>query len=191
MKITCLLAIVLFACLFLGCSQSDKQVEAAKEDTPAPLKDESEGGIIRKMDSKRFDNNEMVDALYDDIIKKDSALHQLEDQIQWFDKARLDSLSAYNNYYNKSESYYSSANTRLENIKDTVLKERLKVLIAGSEDRLEKKVSVFSNLINGIDKESSTISDYHNTLKLVATLSVIEQYQNKNLPPIKSVKSLF
>ena len=185
-----LLPVILLCAFFLGCSHESEKAATGKAEVPEPLKDKSSAELLVKSDTKRFSDGSLVDELYNDLAEKQPELQTLESQMKEFYAARTDSVEAYDNYHAKSDSYYSSANSLLLSIKDSVLKQRLVLLLDASKDKFQKKTSRFSVLIANTDKESRIMEDYHQALKLVATLPVVETYQDKNMPNIKPVQKL-
>lgn len=185
-----LLPALLFCIFCLGCGHESEKAGADKPDIPEPLQDKSSAELLVKSDVRRFADGSLVDELYSDLAEKRPELQTLESQLKWLNAASVDSVTAFDRYYEKSASYYSSANYVLESIKDSVLKQRLSLLLEASKNNLQKKTSRFSVLIASAEHESHVIEDYHQALKLVATLPVIEIYQDKNMPSIKPVKKL-
>lgn len=172
MRKTALLTTLLIIVLFSACnSNTDSSSKKAKTDIPEPL-DESKGDVLS---FKRYDRGNLVDAIYLDLVKRTPELQDLENQLDDFNANKADSLAAYYKYKAKVEDYYSSANQNLENIKDTVLKARLKVLLGAGKNRYIKKADGFESMINNINHEEFVMRDYHETLKLVATLPVMEK----------------
>ena len=53
-----------------------------------------------------------------------------------FGDGHEDSLSTFNKYNSKSTNYYSSAVKALDEIKDSVIKQRLKLLLANSQKKM-------------------------------------------------------
>lgn len=187
MRSTALLSALVIVVSFSACNQTvkDKTV-AEKAELPEPL-NESKGDVSS---FKRYASGNMVNAIYIDLVKKTPDLQNLENQLEQFDGSKSDSLAAFNNYAAKVESYYSSADQNLERIDDTVLKERLKTLLAAEKGKYAAKANKYETLIKDIDKENIVMKDYYETLKIVATLPVIVKYQNNNLPDLKSIKAV-
>ncbi|RYU91151.1 hypothetical protein EWM62_04205 [Mucilaginibacter terrigena] len=177
-----LLVIILSACN----PKADSPAKQSKTDIPEPL--EESGGDV--LSFKRYASDNMVNAIYLDLVKKTSDLQSLEAQLGKFNEGKPDSLVAFNNYAAKVESYYSSANQNLERIEDPILKERLKTLLAAEKGKYALKANEFEILIKDIDSQNFAIKDYYETLKIVATLPVIVKYQNNNIPDVKRVKAV-
>lgn len=185
MKATALLSILLIILFFSACNSTPSKDIAPKTDVPEPLKDEKSDFSLKRMPS-----GSLMDEIYDDLAKKDPQLQRLEEQLTHFNGGIADSLKAFNNYAAKSDGYYFSANESLTAIKDTVLRAQLSALIADSKLKYMDKISRFASLKAHIDSNQIKIGDYHAVLKIVATLPVIEKYQDKNMPDITSTANL-
>ncbi|MES2266227.1 MAG: hypothetical protein V4520_05685 [Bacteroidota bacterium] len=188
MRVTALLSLLVLLVSISACKQKGKAKDVTeKTELPESL-DEPKGDVLS---FKRYSSGgNLVDAIYFDLVKKTPNLERLEAQLEKFNVDKADSLAAFNNYAGKVESYYNSANQNLEHIEDTVLKERLKVLLAAERGRYKSKANKFETLIKDIDNENLVIKDYYETLKIVATLPVIVKYQNNNIPDIRSIKAV-
>lgn len=183
-QITLLLLSIIFIC---SCKQSPvKNQVAAKPDIPKPLQDDSKDfSLISKSRGE-----DLMHAIYDDLVKKSPELQKLEDQKIHFQEGRADSVKAFNNYDSKSGNYYSDAIGALSQVKDSILKQRLRLLLTNSQKKYAIKTSKFALLLKSIDDDELSRADYDMTLKVAATLSVVEDYQDKSLPDIKSVKAI-
>ena len=179
-------ALVLFAICF-SCNRSPSIHSPAKQpETPKPLQDDSKDVSIL---SKRTPDD-LLGSIYSDLVEKNADLKALEDQRKHFNEGREDSLQAFNNYDSKSNNYYRSAFETLDRIKDTVIKQRLRVLLVNSQKKYADKISKYTSLINKMHNEDTSTSNYYLTLQLAATLPVIEDYQDKHLADGKSVEAI-
>jgi hypothetical protein len=188
MKAITLLSIALIAIFCSACDHNPtKNTESPKTETPEPLKDDYSAGSIKKVYSR---GGSLMDDIYADLVKKRPELQNLETGLQQFYAGMPDSLEVFNKYAVKSGNYYDSANGALSDIKDTVLRARLRLLIASSNSKYMGKIKKFSTLMKDIDSNRMVINDYHLALKIAVTMPVIENYQDKNMPDSKSVESL-
>ncbi len=188
MKSTALFPIVAAVVLGIGCKQQPAKDSATPEtEIPEPLKDEkSSSGFISKFKPRES----MMEEIYSDLEKKDSVLQKLEIELQHFHAGMPDSLKRFDGYSAKSIAYYSSANESLKTLKDTVLRDELKAVLADSKSEYMGKISRFTNLQAHIDSNQVKIEDYHTVLKVVATLPIIEKYQDDGMPDITSTANL-
>ncbi len=187
MKSTALSLLIITVLFCSACNSKPDRAQAKPNEVPEPLKDESSDLSVI---SKGMRGNSLIDLIYNDLLEKNSQLNKLEDELTMFNDAKRDSLKTFYNYNNKSDSYYSSAGNELSNIKDTVLKARLILLLANSKHKYEHNISSFSKLIRDIDSNSVVIDDYRKTLEIVTTLPVIEKYQLEHMPDIKTAADM-
>jgi hypothetical protein len=181
---TLLLALLFFA--FASCNHAPSKNTDQQTATPKPLQDDN----IDDSSIKSSRGANLLSDIYNDQVKKQPELQNLENLMDHFHEGMPDSLKNFQGYDNKSTLYYRSANDALLNMGDTVLRERLRALINESKHKYLDTVKRFSVLMAHIDSNKIKIGDYHTLLKIVTTLPVIENYQYKNLPDIKSVANL-
>jgi len=72
----------------------------------------------------------------------------------------------------------------------TVLKQRLRMILEESRKNYGGKTATLKSLKKKIELDQLGMPDYYLTLKIAATLPVIEQYQDDNLPDGKSIVAL-
>jgi hypothetical protein len=186
MKATALISTLLILLFFSACNSSpSKDTSTSKNEVPEALGDETSGFGLKKMS-----RGSLMDDIYAELAKKDPELQNLEEQLIHFNGGIADSLKAFDDYDAKSDSYYFSANESLTAIKDTILRAQLSALIVESKLKYVDKISRFTSLKAHIDSNQIKIGDYHAVLKIVATLPVIEKYQDKNMPDIISTANL-
>jgi len=178
---TCLL-VVFYSCNKVQPVHHNPQ----KVETPKPLQDDNkEISFI----SKRSADDLMRD-IYADLADKNADLKKLEDMRSHFNDGHEDSLAAFKKYDYKSDNYYGSATRALNEVKDSVIKQRLRLLLANSQKKYAGKISKYSSLIDQMLNDDESTKDYYVTLQIAATLPVIEDYQDKHLSDGKAVESI-
>lgn len=177
MRISILLLLGLLSCT------SKPQREKPKQQTPAALNDERSYSAPTK--TKRGEEGNLVARLYDELAEKDSALQRLENNIQDLQNSQSDSAAQIWNFKSKMENYYTSTDYALKDIRDSVLREKMKILITRNMERYNSRMEKNNELLKTIDNKNIRISDLHVALKITQTLPVIEKYQKQNLPATK------
>jgi uncharacterized coiled-coil protein SlyX len=124
--------------------------------------------------------NDLIEDLFQELVDKSPELKNLENELKEL-KTR-DTNDIFYNYDEKSEDYYASANRHINSIQDSVMKQKILNLITKSEEKYSDQKSDLENLTKTINQKKMEIKDYHNTLKIVLTIPLIEQYQKKHLP---------
>lgn|GEM_PF-349184 len=183
-----LMAFIALTVLISSCWHSDHQASHAEQhEIPTPLQNDNK--YFSLLDKRSGDEN-LVEAIYADLVKKDSDLQTFENKLAHFNAGKVDSLAAFYDYERKSGNYYSSADRILMQIKDSVLRQRLRLILSESHKHYDGQEAKFRSLANRIESDQQTFSDYYYTLKIAATLPVIANYQNNNIPDFKRIKSI-
>lgn len=169
---------------FFSCNDNSRTESKPNQETPKALDNtESSYAII----SKRGSYEDMVESLYSELSEKIPELSQLEDKIENLRRSKGDSMGTFNQYNQKNQAYFSSVNGHIEQIKDAVLRDKMKALIADNLLKYNLKVSPHLDLLKAIKAKSVTLNDLQSVLKITRTLPLIEKYQKENLPSTKSI----
>ena len=182
MKTKILVPIILMWILF-SCNNSHKQ-EIPKQETPKALEDKNSS--VEILSKRGYDD--LVESLYNELISKDVDLKKLEDNIEELRRSKGDSISSFNKFNEKNESYFNSANRHCEDIKDTSLRDKMRILIAKNLTKYNSLILRHSELLKIIETKELTIADLHNILKIVKTLPLIDKYQRDNVPSTNSIE---
>jgi hypothetical protein len=169
--------------LLVSCNYDRKQAEPTPA-VPKALEDKSSS--FELVSKRGYDD--LVENLYNDLADKDVELKKLEDKIDELDKSRYDSTSVFNKFNEKSQSYFSSADRHAAEIKDSLLRDKMRTLLENNLARYNSSVIKHNDLLKVIEARGLTISDLHTVLKIVKTLPLIEKYQKDNLPGTKSLE---
>ena len=177
------------AILFIAIASCNNNRQPVAESTPQQIpkafKEESSSLI-----SKRSYEGDVIEELYNELLEKDKTLSALEDGIEKIKDNSKDSASAFNTFDSRNISFYSSATGHLGTIKDSVLKERIKLLVDNSLTQYKAKIAIHNNLLSSINSKDITLDDLHFVLKLTKTLAVMEKYQSDNLPSAKPLEEI-
>ena len=156
----------------------------SKQETPKALQDKSSSlDIVSKRGS-----DDLVESLYNEFADKTPELKRLDDMIDNLTKSKNDSTELFDNYNSKNQLYFQSANRHVEVIKDSLLRDKMKRLIALSLTTYNASILQHNNIINSIETKSLTLADLHTVLKIARTLPIIERYQSENLPITKPLE---
>lgn len=124
--------------------------------------------------------NDLMEDLFQELVEKSSELKNLENDLK--DLKTSDTTNIFDNYNEKSEDYYASAKRHINMIRDSVMKQKILNLIRKSDEKYSIQKSDLQNLVKTIDQKKMEIKDYHNALKIVLTIPLIEEYQKQHLP---------
>jgi hypothetical protein len=138
--------------------------------------------------SKSRWSDDLVESLYGELVDKTPELSQLEDKIENLRKSKGDSAESFNQYNQNNQAYFGAVNSHIEQIKDTVLRDKMKTFITANLSKYNEKVSPHLALLKAIEYKNVSLNDLHSVLKITRTLPLIEKYQRDNLPTTKSIK---
>jgi len=180
-----LLAIIL---IISSISCRNNQIHEEKTEipvTPEPLQDS-------KLDLESYGrkSSDLVEELYSDLLENFPELMQLEKDIENIDSKPETIKEQLSVFDNKSERYYHSAEFKLSQISDSLLRLRIQSIIEKSKNKYEGHLKEINDLVTTIDKNSKTIDEHHLILKILLTLPIIEKYQKDNFPSSKEYKEL-
>ena len=166
-----------------SCVHSPKPNTREKDVAKALTQQDGSSSIISK-----WGRGDLVENLYSELSDKTPALRDLEFKIDAIQKSKIDSMASFNEFNGKSNAYYTSASNHLEQITDSVLREKIRGLIAGSLNKYNAGIQPYSELLNSIDQKTIKLNDLHTILKITKTLPLIEEYQTANRPDIRPLK---
>jgi len=187
MKTNALLFCLLVIVFCSACNRkSPSNNNSAKTEIPEPLQDDDGSIGLKKMSR----DASLMQGIYADQVTKRPDLQKLENQLEHFNEGMPDSLAAFNKYAQTCNRYYDSANGALREMKDTVLRDRLRSILAESKHKYEQKTNRFSVLMKDIDSNQTAFTNYYTALKIAVSLPLIENYQDKNQPGTQPVEAL-
>jgi len=181
------LLLTVFTLILFACNQNKPAVQPQAQ-IPKAL-EEKESSDFSLMSKSRIYNN-LAEDLYNEIIKTDEALNQLETDFDAIDQQATDSLKTYASYTDKNNQYYISAKEYVASITDSSLKKQMQELLKNSETNFNKRISSHEQLINKKEELASHLKNLHTVLMLSVTLPVMENYQREKLPAIKPLHSI-
>ncbi|WP_343608636.1 hypothetical protein [Chryseobacterium oranimense] len=162
----------------LSCKQNESGnaavAENAVDDTDSSLKGSFESGR----------NENMIDKIYSELIKKDKKLKELDEKLVKLNEENRKVLATYEDILYKSESFYQDAHFQATNVKDSLLKQQLEKEIKISSDNYNQKISKVKELINKVNTNNDHITNLYTAFKIRKALPEIEKYQNAH--PMKT-----
>lgn len=173
----------ILAVTFVSCENKRIQ-DLSKKEAPAALEEKSAAEEIMSMRGR----GDLVDRLYEELVERDVVLKRLEVQIEELNDSKRDSIESFDKFDGKVKAYFSASERYVSEIKDSLLRNKVKLLLANNLKNYNSQMAKQNELIKVIAEREMTISDLHNALKIVKTLPLIEKYQKDNLPGIKPLE---
>ncbi|SFO46603.1 hypothetical protein SAMN05428949_5266 [Chitinophaga sp. YR627] len=173
----------LFVLVLAACNSKRVQMKPQPE-TPKALEDKSSYEFI----SKGRGYSDMVDDLYKELVSKDTRLQELDVRMDELNSSESDSTESFDKFDRKVRSYFSAVDMNIAAIKDSLLRERMKLLIVSNQTKYKAQIAGHKELLNTIERNKAVMADLYVVLKIVRTLPLIEKYQKDNLPSTKSIE---
>ena len=124
----------------------------------------------------------VLDLLYLELKEQRPELIALEKQIEEVDQAKEKTLGDYKKYNSKNEQYYLTANQHLSNIKDSLLRNSVELLLNKSQYAYDQENAAMSLAVAQLENRSANLHDHQEALKIILTMNLMEKYQKKQLP---------
>lgn len=178
---------LLFVCLLTFISCNDKKNDPPQNNVPEALQDNNKKpGIVSYSKRGRGD---LVDELYKEKLESTPELLAIDRLYHNLSEKKPDSLEEFNNYSQKNDEYYKSADFHLKGIKDSLLKKEIEIIFKNSLNRFNAKSARLAALKDALIRAELSADDRYVAMKLLITLNMIETYQG-NLPSSKPIESV-
>lgn len=172
---------------FLSCNTRTKQNKTGHSSVPQALQDNKTLEIANL--SKRGPDD-LVEELYKEKLSTSPALKDLENKIQTLYRSKADSVKAFHDYDGKNRQYYSSAFVYINQVNDSSLRTMLQNALQESKRMYQARIEKLNALDSLLRLKISTAGDKHIAVKLYVTLTIMEKYQQENLPPGKPLQAI-
>jgi len=167
----------------LSCSEN-KSRQAPTVENAVDNAESSVSGAIKK--NTRYSSREgnLVHEIYQELIKNDKALQDLDKRITVINQETEDAMTEYDDVIQKSETYYNDATALSNSVTDSVTKKQIEKEIKASSEKYDIKTQTIRDLIVKIKANRTTVHDQYLVFKIRKTLPEIEKYQNAH--PLKT-----
>lgn len=143
-----------------------------------------EPGIVDKMDtySGRSGGEDLVDALFEDVLESDTALMRLLNDIAAQQEAHADSIRDWENFEHKNVSYYEDAAQHAERISDTTARAKLLARLKESIQRYDASAGSARHLDSTYRSRTIVLNNLEELVRIQRTLEMMERYQKERRP---------
>lgn len=179
--------LVIISFIVLSCNQSTKN-DAPKPETPKALQEKNSTAELYSK-SRGYDSD-LVESLYSELTEKDPELQNLEKMIIELNDQKEDSAKTFNAFHNKNTQYYQSGDHHVLQIKDSILRQKIKAILDNSLSAYNNKVQHHKDLLEILLTKDAYLDDMHTALKIVKTLPVMHKYQKESFPSPKSIEGV-
>lgn len=164
----------------LSCTENNRQAPIV--DNAVDNAESSVSSSIKKNTYSREGN--LVHEIYQELIKNDKALQDLDKRIAVISKETEDAINEYDDVIQKSETYYNDAMALSNLVTDSVTKKQIEKEIKASSEKYDIKTQSIRDLITKIKTNRTTVHDQYLIFKIRKTLPEIEKYQKAH--PLKT-----
>jgi hypothetical protein len=172
--------------LFLISCNGGKHDNPQQATTPEAFKEPT-----YEISSLRKKSDDLVEELYHELMEKTPELKQLDAEINDLYTGKITICDGFNDFDDKSKDYYNTVlNQKLASIRDSGLKQKIRLLITKSQDKYADKTAELNKLLETINANDVALKDYYLAFKIAKTIAVLEKYQADNLPNSKGFKDL-
>lgn len=163
-----------------SCTENNRQTPIV--DNAVDNAESSVSSSIKKNTYSREGN--LVHEIYQELIKNDKALQDLDKRIAVISKETEDAINEYDDVIQKSETYYNDAMALSNSVTDSVTKKQIEKEIKASSEKYDIKTQTIRDLITKIKTNRTTVHDQYLIFKIRKTLPEIEKYQKAH--PLKT-----
>lgn len=132
--------------------------------------------------SGRGSSRDLVEALFDDVLKSDTALRHVFTDIEAQHRDHGDSTQRWADFEQKNGQYYSDAGRHSERMVDTLMRASQKESLHASEARYVASVLSARRLDSAYRAAQAKVSDLEELVKIQRTLGLMERYQKEQRP---------
>lgn len=147
-----------------------------------------EPGVLRDLKGvetsySRYDGDgDLVEALFVDVLKQDSALATLMRDLEEGQEWHGDSMESVQRFEGQNDSYYSSANLKAETLSDSTEEATQHAVLNASRGRYDAQMAVIRRSENEYNMLHDRTKDLVLLIKLQRTLELMERYQGTDHP---------
>lgn len=184
MNVRFLLTLILVAML-CGCSAPPAEPAAV----PTALQKPGAAQEIKGSLSGRGYDKDLVDALFADVLERDTALRSLMDDLEDRLSAHGDTMETYRRYEQHNRDYYDAARAHTTQLSDSVEREQQRAILRLSEERYAAAMAATRALDERYDSIRTRTTELVELIKLQRTLQLMERYQQTERPDDAALKA--
>lgn len=175
---------ILIAGVLFSCKQSPTYQQQEKAETPKALQNEtSEYSLASKRSYE-----DLLEQLYQEEADKSPSLKAIEKEIGESESIKNNSLKPLNEFNAKATAYYDAATKHLSAIRDSSIREKIRLIINKSQQQYSSKIEPLKSMEKLLQEESLKLNDAHEILKISTTLPLMEEYFKTSQPSLQSLK---
>ena len=179
-------AIVIISLLF-SCTKNTKEENNTQNETPEVFQDKE---IISDITSWKRGYYSIIEELYSEIKEQNEELQALEKNIEQITEDNYRDTKEIYKYISNNQNYYTEAKSYITSIQDSILKEKINVILVKSENDFNTYTENLNLLKETLKRKEQELTDLYSAMKIIITLHSMEKYQNNDFPDTSAVKKL-
>jgi len=172
--------------LILSCTNT-KEESNTRNETPEIFQDKE---IISDISSWKRGYYNIVEELYSEIKEKNEELQSIEKNIKQIAEDNYNDTKEIYKYISNNQNYYTGTKDYIISIQDSILREKINVILAKSEKGFKNYTADLNFLKETLNRKEQELADHYSAMKIVLTLHSIETYQNNEFPDTSAVNKL-
>ena len=173
--------------MLLSCSNRKERNSSQQTNVPEALQENKES---KSIGFKKRGSEDILEELYEEKVKSTPVLQDIEAMIDRLKGSHNDSLEVYNDFNAKNLQYYNSARSHLSSVKDSLLEKEIKTVVERSIAEYDNKISRSKNFVTILNSKPGSVNDRYTVLKVLVSLDMMKEYQEKNIPSPKPIESV-
>lgn len=184
------ISLLMSSCLELS-NHSNKNPQNYEEITPnlENYESYSDANDLMGSFSKRY-SKDIITSLYEDAIKKDVGLKELNNKIENIEEIKKNDLEAYNQYTEFNTEYWRAVKKYSYQIKDSITHVKTQGFLNTLEKRYLKDELKYYKKNKLIDSLSLKLNDQYILIQLAVTAAMMENYRKNEHPSIEPLDNL-
>lgn len=172
--------LLLLVLAYTACTSSTKPPE--NQVVPAAFQERS---VLQDVKSSAYTrgSSDLVETLFQEELKRDTALAALVERMQKQDRTHPDSMVAVNDYLSRNASYYQAAAQHGKSINDSLLALPILEKVKRNQAHYDLSVAEHEQWMQRYDSMRTRTQDLLTVVKLDRTLRIMRAYQDSNRPP--------
>ena len=179
--------VILFISPVFSCTDNSKEKNNSQNETPEIFREKD---IFNDISSIKRGYYNIVEELYFEIKEQNEELQPLEKNIEQIAEDNYRDTKEIYKYISNNQNYYTEAKDYIISIQDSVLKEKINVLLVKSEEDFNTYTADLNFLKETLKRKEQKLTDLYSAMKIVITLHSIETYQNNVFPDTTAVNKL-
>lgn len=171
--------LLLLAIAFTACASPHADPEQPA--VPEVFQDHSVLQDVKRSSGYR-DHSDLVEALFAEELKRDTALAALVERLRAQARSHLDSIAAINDYQSRNTNYYAQASQHEKEINDSLLSAPILKEVEKNKARYVLSVAEHEQWMQRYDSIAARTSDLLEVIKLKRTMRIMRAYQESNRP---------